>query len=258
MRDASNTGYIKLVQNLGSITVTEPDTVIEGLDIHGYVIIKAANCIIRRCIIRGGPPATQGQNALLNITHPDAGGYLVEDVTLKPDYANVRQNGIYVNRPGRFRRINLSGTVDGIVVYGNGVELIDSYLHDFVVYPSDPAQGGKPSHADGVQISAGRGVRITGTTIEGANNAAIMVTQDAGPVSHLTIEGNYLDGGGCSVNFGSNGPPKVGLVVRNNRFGRSQRNIGCTIIRNPVASPLLETGNVWDDTGEPTGIKRGA
>ena len=258
MRDASNTGYIKLVQNLGSITVTEPDTVIEGLDIHGYVIIKAANCIIRRCIIRGGPPATQGQNALLNITHPDAGGYLVEDVTLKPDYANVRQNGIYVNRPGRFRRINLSGTVDGIVVYGNGVELIDSYLHDFVVYPSDPAQGGKPSHADGVQISAGRGVRITGTTIEGANNAAIMVTQDAGTTGDLLMEGNYLDGGGATINFGSGGAPKTGLTVRNNRFGRHQRNPGMAIIRHPVQSPLTESGNVWDDDGTPIKITRGA
>ncbi len=257
-RNESNTGYLKLVQNLGSITVTEPDTVLEGLDIHGYVTVKAPNCIIRRCIIRGGPPATQGQNAILNLTHANAGGFLVEDVTLLPDYPNVRQNGVYVNRPGRFRRIDLSGTVDGIVVYGNGVEVLDSYLHGFVTYPSDPAQGGRPSHSDGIQVQAGSGVVIRGTTIIGATNAAVMVTQDAGAVSHLTIEGDYLDGGGCSINFGSNGPPKTGLVVRNNRFGRSQRVTGCAIIRNPIASPLTETGNVWDDTGQPTGIKRGA
>lgn len=257
-RNAGNTGYLKLIQNLGSITITEADYVLEGLDIHGYVSIKAPNVTIKRCIIRGGAPATQGQNALLNITAANAGGYLVEDVTLIPDYPNVRQNGIYVNKAGRFRRIDLSGTVDGIVAYGNGVEVLDSYLHDFVTYPSDPAQGGKPSHSDGIQVQAGQGVTIRGTTITGANNAAVMVTQDAGTVSNLTIEGNYFDGGGCSVNFGSQGAPKTGLVVRNNRFGRSQRVSGCAIIRNPVASPLTESGNVWDDSGLPVSVTRGA
>ncbi len=258
MRDSTNTGYLHLIEHVGDITVTEPDTVLEGLDIHGYVIVRAPNCVIRKCIIRGGKPITAGSNALLNITAANAGGYLVEDVTLIPDFPNVRQNGIYVNKPGRFRRIDLSGAVDGIVIYGNGFELADSYLHDFVTYPSDPAQGGKPSHSDGVQIAAGHGVRITGTTIVGANNAAIMVQQDAGVIGDLTIEGNYLDGGGATVNFGSGGAPKTNLIVRNNRFGPNRRNPGMAIIRHPVQSPLTESGNVWDSDGTPIKISRGA
>lgn len=257
-RNAGNTGYVRLIQNLGSITITEPDTILDGLDIHGYVSIKAPNVTLKRCIIRGGAPATQGQNALLNITAANAGGYLVEDVTLVPDYPNVRQNGVYVNKAGRFRRIDLSGTVDGIVAYGNGVEVLDSYLHDFVTYPSDPAQGGKPSHSDGIQVQAGQGVTIRGTTITGANNAAIMVQQDAGAISDLTIETCYLDGGGATVNFGSTGAPKTNLFMRNNRFGPNRRNIGMAIIANPTQSPLTAVGNVWDDTGLPVTVTRGA
>ena len=85
-----------------------------------------------------------------------------------------------------------------------------------------------------------------------------MVQQDAGTISDLTIEGNYLDGGGATVNFGSTGAPKTGLVVRNNRFGPNRRNPGMAIIRNPTASPLTESGNVWDETGLPVTITRGA
>lgn len=258
-RNSLNTGYLVLKRQDGDITITTPGTVLDGLDIHGAVVVKAKDVIIRRCIIRGNKDvaAIGGSNACLSIV---TGGtnYLVEDVTILPEFPNYRQNGINVNQPGTFRHLNISGTVDGMMIYGSGVKVYDSYFHDFVKYPTGHTNGG-PTHNDCIQLQGGIGVRIEGNTLIGADNAAIMVTQDVGPVSDLVIADNYIDNGGCSINFGSTGPPKTGIVLRNNRFGRNQRNTGCAIIRNATQTVLtVNQGNVWDDTDIVTGIKRGA
>ncbi len=253
--NSNNTGYIALTSHYGDLTITTPNTLIDGLDIHGYVVVKAANVVIRRSIIRGGSAATG--NACLSIV---GGGtnYLVEDVTISPEFPNSKQNAINVNQPGILRRLNISGTVDGIMIYGSGVNVQDSYIHDLKVWPTGHSDGG-PTHNDCIQLQAGTGVRIERNSLTGANNAAIMVTQDAGVVKDLVIADNYLDNGGCSINFGSNGAPKTGIVVQNNRFGRNQRNVGCAIIRNATQTPFaVEQGNVWDDNNVATGIKKGA
>ena len=255
---ATTTGCAALTRINNDIIVTNPNTVLDGLDVSGEIIIRAPGCVLRRSIGRGGAPISTGQNALLNITHPDAKDFLIEDVTLIPNFPNVRQNGVYVNQPGTFRRLNVTGTVDGMVIYGDNVTVENSYLDKFVTYASDPAQGGGQSHNDGIQLQKGVGVKIVGNTIAGGNNTAIMVTQDVGVVGNLLIADNYLDGGGATVNFGSGGAAKKNLVVINNRFGPNRRNPGMAIIRNPTQSPLTEFGNVWDDTGLPTGIKLGS
>ena len=82
MRDATNTGYITLTKHLGNLTITSPG-VYDGLDISGYVVVKAPNVTLRRCIVRGGPPVTQGGNAVISIVQ-GAAGFLVEDVTITP------------------------------------------------------------------------------------------------------------------------------------------------------------------------------
>ena len=40
----------------GDITVTKEGTVLRGLDIHGFVIVKAANVKIIDSVVRGGSP----------------------------------------------------------------------------------------------------------------------------------------------------------------------------------------------------------
>ncbi len=257
-RDSSNTGFLTPRRFDGDLNIVAPGAVVEDLDVWGRVFIKAPNVRIRRLIIRGGSPTSAGGDALLWAVHPGADGYVVEDVTLAPTFPSPNQNGIYASRRGIFSRLNVSGTVDGVVVYGSGVEIRDSYFHDFVTYPADPVKNRSASHSDAIQIQAGVGVKVTGSTLTGALNAAVMVTQDAGTVADLVIAENVIDGGGCSINFASNGPPKTGLVIRDNRFGRGQRVANCAIIRNATASPLTESGNVWDDTGQPIVITRGA
>ena len=257
---ASNTGVpagTALTVHNGDLTITTPGTVIDGKDIRGYVAIKAANVTIKRSIIRGGAAATVNR-ALLAATQSGAGNFLIEDVKIAPTNPTPYINGINANQSGTIRRADISGTVDGIMIYGSGVRVENSYLHDFAHYLNDPNWNGGPSHDDAIQVQAGTGVQIVGNTLTGAYNAAVMVTQDAGITKDLWINSNWIDYGGCSINYGSNGAFKTGMQANNNRFGRTQRNAGCAIIHNSTKSDLVPTGNVWDDNGQPATIKKGS
>ena len=196
--------------------------------------------------------------ALLAATQSGAGNFLIEDVKIAPTNPTPYINGINANQSGTIRRADISGTVDGIMIYGSGVRVENSYLHDFAHYLNDPNWNGGPSHDDAIQVQAGTGVQIVGNTLTGAYNAAVMVTQDAGITKDLWINSNWIDYGGCSINYGSNGAFKTGMQANNNRFGRTQRNAGCAIIHNSTKSDLVPTGNVWDDNGQPATIKKGS
>ncbi|MDD9204852.1 right-handed parallel beta-helix repeat-containing protein, partial [Georgenia sp. 10Sc9-8] len=72
-----------------------------------------------------------------------------------------------------------------------------------------------------IQIQQGSNIRITGNTIEGARNAAIMLTQDRGRTSDVTISDNWLNGGKCTVNLSEKGRgPFRGISIVDNTFGR--------------------------------------
>ncbi len=256
---AANTGVpagTALTVQTGNLTITTPGTVIDGKDIRGYVVVKAPNVTIKRSIIRGGEAATSNR-PLLAITQAGASNFLVEDVTVTPMNPTPYVNGINMNQSGTIRRANISGTVDGIMIYGDGVRVGILYFHDFVHYLNDPNWGGGPSHDDAIQVQAGTGVQIVGNTLTGAFNAAVMVNQDAGTTKDLAINSNWLDYGGCSINYASNGLYKTGMQANNNRFGRAQRVSGCAIIHNSTKSDLVPTGNVWDDNGQPVTPSRG-
>lgn len=255
MRDATNTGYRVLTKHQGNLTVTTPGAVIDGLDIAGYLTIKAAGVTVRRCIVRGGPPATQGGNAVVSIVSGGA-GFLIEDVSIIPAYPNDRLNGINVNQPGMIRRADISGTVDGVMVYGNGLTIEDSYLHDFATLPTTTQRDGV-THNDAIQIQAGSGIVIRRNTIKGGSTSAIIITQDAGTVGDLTIDDNDIDGGAASINIVTNGLPLSNIKIRRNHFGRGQRLAGKAILANAKHCVPDITGSVWADTGEPITVSKG-
>jgi hypothetical protein len=68
-----------------------------------------------------------------------------------------------------------------------------------------------PTHNDAVQPYEGnRNVLLRHNTLALSNkdNAAYQVTQDRGkPSQSLRIENNWLDGGGCTLNFSHKGGP---------------------------------------------------
>lgn len=240
----------------GDLVIKTPGTVIENLDIKGIVTIDADRVTIRDSIVRGGPIRTRSVG-LINAFSDEATNYRVENVTLLPSTPDPNFDGMKLGRTGIVEQVDISKTVDGIVVFGSGIAIVHSYIHDLSHFAVDPNQGGSPSHDDDIQVQSGSDIRIEDNTLIGAHNAAVMVTQDDGPTTDLVISRNWIDDGGCSLNFGSKGDYKTGMQAAANVFGRDQRNPGCAIIHNAKASDLLPVGNIWLD-GTPAGIKNGA
>lgn len=220
---ANNTGVpagVKLKKHTGDLTITKAGTVIDGLDIHGYVVVKAKNVTIRNSIIRGGNAA----RPYALVRSDTAGASLtIEDSELVAAHPSPYVDGL---RGFNFtaRRLNIHGVIDGVHIYGDNVVLEKSWIHNNLHYKNDPNHS-DGSHDDGVQIVKGKNVTIRGNHIGAVYNAGIMVGQDSGTVSKLTISNNWLDGGKCTVNLSKKSyAPLKTVTISNNVFGRNVTN----------------------------------
>jgi hypothetical protein len=234
----------------GDQVYATPNQVITGLDIHGYVRIRAKNVTIRNSIIRGGSPRC---NAAV-IVVDDGASARIEDSEIVAEHPNACLDGIWATDTTMLR-LDISNVVDGVKAFDN-VTLQDSYVHDLARFASDPNQGGGATHNDAVQTFEGnRNVLLRHNTLLAGRdgNAAYQVTQDGGRAnSNIRVELNWLDGGGCTLNFShSGGPaPMTGIFVVGNRFGRGSQ-FDCPILLSTQTSLSENRGNVWDDNGQP-------
>lgn len=248
-----------LTPHYGNLTITTAGTHLDSLDIHGYVTISAPNVKITRSVIRGSSATLTSATPLVKSYDLGSAGLVIEDSEIRPAYPSYWQDGIGVQN-GTLRRVEITGTVDGVGVHGDNVHVVDSWIHDLRSYSSVPNQSDGKSHNDGIQVHLGKGLRVSNSTITGGSNAAVMVTPNTGVVSDAQIVGNWLDHGGCTVNVSEKGRgPIEGLVITDNRFGRSTSVADCAIIMPPTTTAVaVTTGNVWDDTGDPIRVRTGA
>jgi len=255
--DAGNTGVpagTVLKRHDGNLTITTPGTVIDSMDIYGFVWIKAPNVTIRRSIIRGG----QASNAvgLVTNTTPGATNFLLEDSELVPQFPSTWLDGM---KGGNFtmRRVDSHGTVDNVGIHLPNVRIESSWLHGSSWFASSPSHNGGQTHNDAVQVHGGNNISMVGNRMEEANNAAIQMTQDYSRTHDVSIVGNWMNGGGCTVNIADKGKTGMtAITATGNRFGRNTRNADCAIIRGSLVQ-LSATGNVWDDNGTPVRIRNG-
>jgi hypothetical protein len=245
--DASNTGVVAgtaLTVVNGDQTFSTSGQVITGKDFHGYVKVTGSNITFINCIFRGGTP--NGDNGLLNT---EAGtNTVVEDSEFVPLHPAATIDGVWTANT-KLYRVNIHGSVDGMKA-GNNTLVQDSYIHDMSWFASDPNQGGGPTHNDGVQSFDG----VSGVTLR-HNNIDMSTTYDGNSAlqdsaSNVTVDNNWLDGGGCTLNFADHGHSLPALVVTNNRFGRHSA-YQCPILLSNLLSLAQNTGNVWVDTGTP-------
>lgn len=238
----------------GDQVYTTDNQVISGLDIRGYVRIRAKNVTIKNSIVRGGAPRCNAP-----IIYVEGGSSAtIQDSELVPSQPNACLDGIWATN-ATLQRLDIHGTVDGVKAFDN-VVLQDSYIHHLSYFASDPNQGGTPTHNDAVQTYQGsRDITIRRNNLNPSTNAgtkgnaAYQVTQDGGlPATNLRIEANWLDGGGCMLNFSHKGgpTPMTGIYVTNNRFGRGSQ-FNCPILISTKTVLSQNAGNVWDDTGTP-------
>ena len=241
----------KLTVHSGSITVTTPGTVIDSLDIRGNVIVKAANVTIKNSIIRGA--ANAGGTLVNNLGHHT--NLVVQDSELVNANAAVRLRGITGSNFTGIR-LNIHGVEDQIHLTGGNVKLANSYLHDSFYLEKDPLRNYTPTHDDNIQIQAGSNISITGNTLVGTHNAAMMITQDRGDVSNVKFANNFADGGACTLNIAEKAyGPIMGMTISDNTFGRNTRHANCAILA-PVTSQIANISNEYTD-GVAVAIRKG-
>lgn len=248
----SNTGVpagTQLTVMNADLTITTAGATYSGLDIHGYVVVKAPNVTIKNSIIRGG--VGKNGNGIVNDTSAAATNFLLEDSEVVPQFPVVNLDDVK-GWNYTLLRDNIHGSVDGLKMYGDNATVQDSWVHDLVTYPVDAAQGGGPSHSDGVQILSGHNLRVIGNTIIGQPNSSIIITQDNGAVGNVLISGNWLGSQGsgqiCTVLVLNKPLPALtGITITGNRFLAPLART-CQILDSKAVTLVL-SGNVIDATG---------
>ncbi len=251
---------VSLKRHNGDLTITQSGQVIDGMDIRGFVTIKAPDVVIKNSRIRGGQ-APSTHRALVTVGSPNY-SVTIQDSELAPDTAHWNIDGVRgMNITAE--RINIHNVIDHFHIYGDNVTIRDSWLHDNAHFDEDPnwpLPDGRygPSHDDNIQIQGGRNIWIENNNISGSHSAAIMVTQDRARVTNLTIQDNFLDDGGCVVNFklhkdGRSAP--AGVRIWDNTFGCHATWSTCGI-KNPDTSFNPDLKNNKFTNGEAVGITR--
>ena len=236
----------------GDLVVTKAGTRLDALDIHGFVIVKAPDVTISRSIIRGGRSPKHGIGLVTNYGHPRL---LIRDSLLQAAFPSVYIDGIK-GSDFTARRVHVIGNVDSIKVQGDNVRIERSLLENTDWYPSDPYQGGRASHSDNIQVMRGRNVTIRGNTIRGAQNFAILGSANIGDTPNLVIEGNWLDGGHCTVKLQSLKNYRLDVRLHSNWFGPHRRVRYCPVQAEPQIT-VTGWNNRYETTRRPIVIYRG-
>lgn len=250
---AANTGVpdgTRLTVHDGDINVTKDGTVLDSMDIRGFVRINADDVTIKNSIIRGGYGSSK--NLSLVAAYWNHSNLVIQDSTLAAQHPSYWIDGIKASS-FTLRRVDIYDVVDSVQVINSGhATITGSWLHDNEHFVSDPLQADGFSHDDNIQVQGGSSSVIEGNTLEGAYNSGVMVTQNASAVSGLQISDNWLSGGACTVNVTQAGAdtPIAGLSITGNRFGPSRYGTTCPMLV-PGTSSMKISDNVWDATGEP-------
>lgn len=214
-----------------TIRVDQNGAIVEDLDVDGEIEVYADNVTIRRVKV------TSGSYYPIRFDAPHK-GLLVEDSEIIGTSDDVTSAISFAHYTAR--RLDIHGSADGFKA-DEDVLIEDSWIHDL--------RNGPDQHNDGMQSTGGKGVTLRNNNISGASNACVQTGDEGGvPTEDLTIECNWLDGGGYTLNIRGKDPtrPKNTKII-NNRFGRGA-GYGPWTIDDP--NPTV-TGNVWDDDGSP-------
>lgn len=271
-------GGTRLTAIYGNITVTKAGTVLNGLDVHGFIKVRAANVTIQNTRVHGSASASVS-TGLIDAASAAVKNLVVQHCELTDDFPSIWVNGV-VGHDYTARANNVHNVVDGFGVFNPSspgsdvnVTIQGNWIHALTYLSPDRTHSDNHTHNDGVQIqgtgrSVGRQqVRIIGNTISAlagplgnarspyypsVSGQAIAVTPNVSKVHDVVISGNWLDGGMQSVTMLAS--PKGtgrGLVLAFNRFGRQQYLHKAVRITPPVT--LAQYGNAYAD-GQPITI----
>ncbi|QTE29651.1 right-handed parallel beta-helix repeat-containing protein [Pengzhenrongella sicca] len=228
----------------GPLSITEPGTVIDGLDVAGCVTVLADNVTIRNTRI----------TCLDSIKHRAVrmdgvrSGLLLEDVEI--DGGGLTDIGVDASRT-TIRRANIHGVGDGVRL-GTDITIEASWIHDMVRIGA--------LHPDAIQGISAQNIVIRGNTLDPRTtatgdftNSALMLGSETGAMfsTNVLVENNYLDGGNCTINI-HEAIASSNIVVRANRFGATTR-YNCSVL-TPLRVPM-GADNVLDASGLPIEVQ---
>jgi len=230
----------------GPITVSKPGAVIDGLLVRTEINVVASNVTIRNTHLVGA-----GQWGI--IQRKGASGLRVENSEINGDGRTKVQYGI-VNQGGMItvRKTQVHTVSNGINTDHGLIE--DNVIRQLKEFPKD--------HVTGVQSNSGPApglslvVRHNVILNPVSQTSAISIYQDFGRAHDVTIEANYLAGGGYAL-YGGKGRfgPSSNIKVVRNVFSRSVFKKGGFF--GPVTAfeargrGNLWRGNIWAETGKP-------
>ena len=167
---------------------------VSALNITGNVDIYASNVTLQNCRINNTDPTTYWCVA----THGTITGVVIKNCTIigPGAPAKTQVSGVYVrdNSSATIDACDISQVGHGVDVSGGPTVVKNCYIHDLVSSSS--------SHYDGVFFGGNSNpnfsLLIQNNTVINNNNqtAAVFLQNVFGPISNVTITGNYLAGGG--------------------------------------------------------------
>ncbi len=229
--DASATGVTTAPMTVynGTYYVTEDNANISNLEVHGNIVIEADNVTMSNVKLVSNTP----WHALRVMD--DATGFTLQDSEI--DGAGSTVNAIY--GAGTFLRNDLHDMDNGINVIGPSV-IRDNYIHDF--------RGGADAHYDGVEINGGHDIDVIHNTIINEHNqtSAVMLNNEFGGLSNITVDGNRLVGGGYTVYLdgrkGGGTVDDASIKFTNNQIGGGSYGDFALYGHKPVAHGNVDIG----------------
>ncbi|WP_433181487.1 hypothetical protein [Actinoallomurus sp. CA-150999] len=249
--DAATTGPrpgTRLQVRTGTIKVTTDGAVLDGLEVHGDIVVLARNVTIRNCRVIGA-----GDWAILQRMEAGSGGLTVEDTEISGGGGRPLEFGV-LNFAGGLtvRRVNVHAMMSAVQTSQGLIE--DSYFHDPKDFPG----------AHVTLVASGSGPRPGMTFVvrhnailnPGGQTAAVALYQDFGLNHDVTVQGNLLAGGGYTV-YGGAGkygrPHHIRFVgnVFSRRYFRKGGAFGWGTTWDGSGPGNQWKDNTWEDTGEP-------
>ena len=162
-----------------SLKVSAENTIVEGLDVAGRILVTAPNVTIRNCRI------TAGAGGVAIKISPNVAGTVIEDCEITgPESSNGVSGSDYTAR-----RLHIHHMGSDAFRVTRNVTIERCYVHDVGILPK--------SHGDIVQMypTDGGNISILSNHFDARGGYAALFQVEGG----WRVEGNYLNGGNYTV-----------------------------------------------------------
>lgn len=220
---------------IGTYHVMEDGVVVDGVEVHGNIVIDAKNVTMTHIKLVSGTP-WHGLRVM-----PEATGFTLRDSEI--DGRGTTVNGVLGF--GRYFHNDIHDVENGINVTGP-TDIRDNFIHDL--------RGGKDAHFDGIEINGADHVTIVHNTIINPHEqtSAIMLDNYFTGLSEIVVDGNRLIGGGYALyidgRFKGGAVDSASIKIVNNVIGGSVWGNFALYGNTPVLSGNIDLGrNVQAD-----------